>query len=121
MQGKNGASLEECVATSIERNTNVEKTLTAHKEALEIINTRLTGSIRGLSLVHYNAFQNAGGTQSFAAGFLDEQGNGFILSVVTNRNHVGVYAKPIRDYQSEVELTPEETQALNQAKEQQII
>ncbi len=121
MLGKSASSLEESLESIIERNSTIEKTLSAHKEALEIINTRLSGSIRGTSLVRYDAFQNSGGAQSFAAGFLDEHGNGFILSVVTNRSHVGVYAKPVAGFVATVELTPEESEALMKTKEQQKI
>ncbi len=121
MQGQNAASLEESLRTITDRNIVVEKTLAAHKEALEDLDGRLSGSIRGLSLVRYNAFADTGGLQSFAAGFLDEQGSGFILSIIANRNHVGIYAKPINEYKPAVELTPEETESLAKAKAQQNI
>ena len=121
MQGQNAASLEQSLRTITERNTVVEKTLTAHKQALEDLHARLSGSIRGLSLVRYNAFHDVGGLQSFAAGFLDEHGNGFILSIVASRNHVGIYAKPVEEFASTVELTKEEAEALKKAQEQQRI
>lgn len=121
MAGKDAGSLEGSVANITERNAQLERTLSAHKEALENLDRRLSGSIRGLSLVRYNAYQDMGGVQSFAAGFLDESGNGFILSVVTNRSHVGVYAKEVLGYEAQVELTAEESEALNKAKENQTV
>lgn len=121
MQGNNAASLEESLKHMTDRSAIVEKTLSAHKQALEHLNDRLAKSIRGHSLVRYNAFPDTGGLQSFASGLLDEHGNGFILSVVTSRSHVGIYAKPVTTYKPAVELTTEEAQALQEAKEQQTI
>ncbi|HSE56997.1 MAG TPA: DUF4446 family protein [Candidatus Paceibacterota bacterium] len=121
MQGNNAASLEESLKHITDRNVIVEKTLSAHKEALEHLNGRLAKSVRGLSLVRYNAFPDTGGLQSFASGLLDEHGNGFILSVVTSRSHVGIYAKPVTAYKPAVELADEEARALSEAKEHQTI
>lgn len=115
-KGSGGKSLEETIASVLERQRAIERILGAHKEALELINARLSGSIRGLSLVRFNAFQGSGSPESFAAGFLDEQGDGFILSVLVNRNHVGVYAKPVAGFSGINQLTAEEKIALEEAK-----
>jgi len=115
--GQGGASLEENIKTILDKSASIERVLGAHKEAFEVINARLSGSIRGFSLVRFNAFQASGSPQSFAAGFLNEEGAGFILSVLVNRNHVGVYAKPVENFKSLNQLTEEETQALLEARE----
>ena len=72
--------------------------------------------MRGYSLIRYDAYIGAGGAQSFSTGLLDEHADGFILSVVANRNHTGVYAKRINRGVAESSLTEEETQALQEAK-----
>jgi hypothetical protein len=117
MEGKDGASLEGALSALTQRSANLEDTLHAHKEALEFIDARLARSIRGYSLVRYNAYADTGGEQSFASGLLDEHGDGYILSVITNRNHVGVYAKKVLEGTSDVTLTEEESRALDEAKE----
>ncbi len=116
MTGKDGASLEATLAWLTQKAASVDMTLEAHKEALEMIDARVKRSIRGYSLVRYNAYESAGGDQSFASGLLDEHQDGYILSVITNRNHVGVYAKKINRGIPEVVLTEEETDALTAAK-----
>lgn len=116
MKGKDGASLESVLAWLTQKNAQVEETLGAHKEALELIDSRVKKSIRGYSLVRYDAYEDTGGNQSFATGIIDESGDGFILSVITNRNHVGVYAKPVNRGISAATLTPEETAALEASK-----
>jgi hypothetical protein len=117
MNGKDGANLEDTLLDLTQKVSGIEDTLEAHKEGLEYIDSRVKRSIRGYSLVRYNAYDNAGGEQSFASGLLDEFGDGYVLSVITNRNHVGVYAKKIIAGKPETSLTNEEADALTQAKQ----
>lgn len=116
MTGKDGSSLEATLAWLTQKSASTDNTLEAHKEALEIIDRRVKRSIRGYSLVRYDAYESSGGEQSFASGLIDEHQDGYILSVITNRSHVGVYAKKINRGIPEVTLTDEETEALNSAK-----
>jgi hypothetical protein len=117
MNGKDGADLENTLLALTQKVSNIDATLAAHKEGLEYIDGRVKRSIRGYSLVRYNAYDNAGGEQSFASGLLDEHGDGYILSVITNRSHVGVYSKKIIAGKPETSLTNEEAEALTQAKQ----
>lgn len=116
MHGKDGADLEATIFKLTEKVAGLEETLKAHKEGLEFIDARVKRSIRGYSLVRYNAYDDAGGEQSFASGLLDEHADGYILSVITNRNHVGVYARKVVNGTPETTLTAEEKQALIEAK-----
>lgn len=116
MAGKDGASLEATLAWLTQKAAATDDTLHAHKEGLEMIDRRVKRSLRGYSLVRYNAYENVGGEQSFASGLIDEHEDGYILSVITNRNHVGVYAKKVNRGIADVSLTEQETDALNAAK-----
>lgn len=116
MKGKDGASLEATLHWLTQKVAETDETLKAHKEALEFIDKRVARSIRGYSLVRYDAYLGAGGAQSFSTALLDEHGDGYILSVVANRNHTGVYAKRVTAGTAESSLTEEETQALTDAK-----
>ncbi len=116
MQGKDGESLEATLHWLTQKVASIDDTLVHHKEALEFIDKRVSKSIRGYSLIRYDAYVGAGGEQSFSSGLLDEEGNGFILSVVSNRSHTGVYAKKVIEGIAESSLTEEETLALNEAK-----
>lgn len=116
MTGKDGSSLEATLAWLTQKSAHTDETLEAHKEALEILDHRVKRSIRGYSLVRYNAYESSGGEQSFASGLIDEHEDGYVLSVITSRSHVGVYAKKINRGIPEVSLTTEETEALQAAK-----
>lgn len=115
MSGKSGADLEETLRALIERTTQNEKTLLEHKAGLEYIDARVKKSLRGYSLIRYNAYKDGGGDQSFASGLIDERGDGYILSIITNRNHVGIYAKKVVGGTAQQSLTREETEALKSA------
>jgi hypothetical protein len=86
---------------------------------LKTVEVRLKRSIQGLSTINFKAFQglDSGGHQSFATAFLDENGNGLIVSTLHSRDRVNVFAKEIKQFNSSLTLTDEERQALTQAKE----
>lgn len=116
MIGKDAASLESVLAWLTKKNAEVDDTLQAHKMALEFLDARVKKSVRGYSLVRYDAYEDVGGNQSFASGIIDERGDGFILSVITNRSHTGIYAKPVSRGTGLSSLTKEEELALESAK-----
>ena len=116
MTGKDGTSLEATLDWITKKIATTDETLDAHKEALEFLDRRVKRSVRGYSLVRYNSYESDGGDQSFASALLDEHRDGYILSVITNRNHVGVYAKRINRGTPESVLTEQETDALTIAQ-----
>jgi len=100
----------------------VEKQVIVNKETttkIDNINSRLEKSIRGVGVVRFNPFQGTGGggNQSFAIAFLDEKQDGLILSSLYSRERFSAFAKPIEKSNSAFELTEEEQQALQKAKD----
>lgn len=82
------------------------------------VEKRLKKSVQSVHTVRFNPFKGvgAGGNQSFATAFLNEEGDGVIISSLYSRDHVSVFSKPIKDSSSEHELSDEESEALNSAK-----
>jgi len=78
---------------------------------------RLEGSVSGSAVVRYDAFNESSGRQSSSVALLDERGNGVVLSAILQREQARVYAKPVSGGRSELELSPEETEALRLAAE----
>lgn len=115
MTGKDGASLEATLAWLTQKVATLDNRLDEHQKAITYIDKRVGRSIRGYSLVHYDAY-GMGGGQSFSSALIDEQGHGYILSVVAHRNHTGVYSKRVTAGVAEASLTDEEVQALAEAK-----
>ena len=88
-------------------------------ENFEVIDKKLKKTISGLETVRFNPFKGtgSGGNQSFATAFLNRDGDGVIVSSLYSRDHVSVFSKPIKNMSSEYELTAEERDALQKAKE----
>ena len=78
---------------------------------------KMRTSLRGLSLVRYNAFHDTGSDLSFSLALLDENRDGMILSALYGREECRTYAKPVRGGGSSYHLSDEESKVLRQAAE----
>jgi hypothetical protein len=88
-------------------------------EAAERLDARLAGAeleLRGAiahrSLVRYDAYNELSGQQSMSIALLDATHSGIVLSCIHHRDQARVYAKQVRDGRSELELSPEEAEAV---------
>lgn len=77
--------------------------------------SELNRAIRHVGLIRYDAFGDMGGRMSFSVALVDDFGNGFILTTVHARSESRTYIKEIRGGMAEVTLSPEESQALEDA------
>lgn len=82
---------------------------------LETVERRLKKSVRGVGIVRFNPFENAGSNQSFCIAFLNEEGDGVVISSLYSREKVNIYAKPIKNSSSEYPLSEEEKEAIKSA------
>jgi hypothetical protein len=79
---------------------------------------RVKRSAQSMETVRFNAFgDGSGGYQSFATAMLNEDGDGAVISSLYSRERVSVFAKPIKKFNAEIELSEEEKKAVSQAKE----
>ncbi len=81
------------------------------------VEERLRTGVRSVHTVRFNPFKGTGGggNQSFATAFLNEQGDGVLISSLYSREHVSVFSKPIKKGASEHGLSEEEAEALENA------
>ncbi len=89
-------------------------------ERMEAVEGRLEGAVTRASVLRYDAFNETSGRQSSSVALLDERGNGVVISAILQRDQARVYAKPLRDGRSELELSPEERDAIRLAEENAI-
>lgn len=75
----------------------------------------LLGAIQRVGLVRFDAFEDMGGSLSFALALLDADGTGVVLSSINGRREARVYAKAIESAESAVALSDEERNAIRQA------
>ncbi len=116
--GKDAKSLEDTLRTLIDHTHSIEAKNREQDAWLADIHERLRGSIRGIETVRFNPFKGTGdgGNQSFATAFVNEKGNGVVLSSLYSRERVSVFSKPIKSFQSEFSLSEEEKEVLEKAK-----
>jgi len=69
--------------------------------------------------IRFNPFKGngSGGNQSFSTAFVNEEGDGVVISSLYSREHISVFAKPIKKMSSEYEMTKEEKDSLEKASE----
>ena len=73
---------------------------------------RLAGAITHRALVRYDAYNEMSGRQSLSIALLDDSRSGIVLSSIHHRDQARIYAKQVRGGESELELSPEEEDAL---------
>jgi len=76
---------------------------------------RETAAISRIGLIRFDAFDDAGGAQSFALALVDDDGDGIVLTSLHSRPTTRVYVKAIRRGVADAPLSAEETRALQDA------
>jgi hypothetical protein len=79
------------------------------------VERRLDGAIAYRGLVRYDAYNEMSGHQSTSIALLDATRSGVVVSSIHHREQARVYAKQVRDGQAELELSPEEAEAVRLA------
>jgi hypothetical protein len=76
---------------------------------------RLDGAVSYSSLVRYDAYGEMSGRQSMSIALLDSTQTGIVLSSIHHRDQARLYAKQIHAGRGELELSPEEAEAVQLA------
>ena len=73
-------------------------------------------AMRHVAVVRYDAFTDTGGQLSWSMALLDDSGSGVVLSAIQGRNDSRTYAKNVAAWSSETQLSPEEEDAITNAR-----
>ncbi|HSZ13039.1 MAG TPA: DUF4446 family protein [Solirubrobacteraceae bacterium] len=84
---------------------------------LAAVETALRGRIAHRALVRYDAYNELSGHQSMSIALLDDERSGIVLSCIHHRDQARVYGKQVYDGRGELELSPEEAEAVRLALE----
>ncbi len=82
---------------------------------LESAEDRLHGVIAHCGLLRYDAYNEMSGRQSTSIALLDSSRSGVVLSSIHHRDQARLYAKQVRDGRAELQLSPEEEEAVRLA------
>jgi hypothetical protein len=114
--GTKGENIEEAIKIIGKYVENLDKYFKNSEEEFKVIHKKLDKSIRNIETVRFNPFgESNGGNQSFATAFLNDEGDGVILSSIYARERMSIFAKPIKNNSSSYELTDEEKEVLEKA------
>jgi hypothetical protein len=86
------------------------------REEVGRLRAETAGALRHLAVVRYDAFGDMGGRLSWSMALVDEDGNGMVLTAIHGRSDARTYAKDITAWAGGMPLSPEEEEALAQAK-----
>jgi hypothetical protein len=75
----------------------------------------LRGAFTHRALVRYDAYNELSGHQSMSIALLDEEQSGIVLSCIHHREQARVYGKQVHSGRGELELSPEEAEAVRLA------
>ena len=81
-------------------------------ERLADAEARLDHAIAFRGLVRFDAYNEMSGRQSSSIALLDTTGSGIVFTSIHHRDQARVYAKQVREGRSEIELAPEEQEAV---------
>ena len=114
--GTKAKNLEEVMIKLGEQMKEIQEAEDKIKNHLIVVDQRLNKSIRSIETIRFNPFLDAGGNQSFAISFLNDEGDGVIMSSLYARDRMSIFAKPIVKGKSEFELSEEEKEVLEKSK-----
>jgi hypothetical protein len=116
------AELERHLYQLVQRVDAVEADVDAQRDGMEAtprVNAsplpRGTAAISRIGLIRFDAFEDAGGAQSFALALVDDDGDGIVLTSLHSRPTTRLYLKAIRRGVADAPLSAEETRALQDA------
>ncbi|MGH3352871.1 MAG: DUF4446 family protein [Nocardioides sp.] len=90
--------------------------VTGLRAEVAALRTEAAMNMRHLAVVRFDAFGDAGGHLSWCLALLDDSGDGVVLTSIHGRTEARSYAKSISAWESSQQLSPEETEAVQQAK-----
>jgi len=106
------SSLQEAFQALHTRVEEVAERLDARMTAAE---ERIDGAIAYRALVRYDAYGELSGHQSTSLALLDASHSGVVLSSIANRETARLYCKQVHAGEGELELSPEEVEAVRLA------
>jgi HAMP domain-containing protein len=113
--GESGASFSAALGRTNELSRAVHTEMQGMRAEVTALRADLTGTLRHVAVVRYDAFGDMGGRLSFSAALLDDAGDGLVLTSINSRTETRTYAKGVQGGTSPSELSPEEREAITEA------
>jgi hypothetical protein len=93
----------------------VEDAMTRLDQRMGTLEERVDGCVAYTGLVRYDAYNELSGRQSSSVALLDTRRSGVVISSIHHRDQARIYVKKIVAGESELDLSPEEREAIETA------
>jgi hypothetical protein len=110
--GTKAKDLEEVMMTISRHTEQLENTQRQINKHLELLDGKMKKTIRSVETIRFNPFPDHGSNQSFAISFINDEGDGVVISSLYARDRMSIFAKPIKKGNSDYELSAEEQEVL---------
>ena len=119
LRGKNVGSLEDSILGIHTELKDLKQFTDDMEKYLTTVEKRVKKSLQTVETIRFNPFKGtgSGGNNSFSTAFLNERGDGVILTSMYSRDRISMFAKPVKAFSSEYELSEEEREAIAKSKE----
>ena len=114
-KGSNARDLEEIICRQIKDSRKISGEMKELAEKNKTIYNLALKSVHKVGVVRFNPFDDVGGNQSFAIALLNGSGDGVTISSLFGREGTRIYAKAIKNKESEYKLSGEEKEAITKA------
>lgn len=115
LDGVNGENLERLLYDHLRERMQLQANIDLADNRIQTLEEKMAGAKRHLGLVKYDAFEDVGGSQSFAMAIYDDRGDGALLTSLVGRSDCRVYCKPLLGGKSERNISQEEQRAIREA------
>lgn len=111
----NGKKMDDLLAEFAKSVDNLEQGIESCNSRLEPMELKVRASVDRAELIRFRAFEDVGSDLSFAMAFLNQEGDGIVLSSIHSRAEARVYAKPVKHGESTYPLSDEEKEVVKKA------
>ena len=96
--------------------SNLPQDPRALRQEVAALKAESAQALRNVAVIRYDAFTDTGGQLSWSMALLDDSGSGVVLTSIQGRNESRTYAKNVAGWASETQLSPEEEDAISNAR-----
>jgi hypothetical protein len=116
MDGMSSGNLELLLNDHLRERLKLQAQVDQAEQRLQTLENKVATAKRHLGLVRFDAFEDVGGSQSFAMALYDDHGNGAVINGLIGRTDSRVYCKPLVNGRSDRTLSQEEARAVEEAR-----
>jgi len=117
LDGARGQDIERLMYEHLRERMALQEDVRLLTQRVSDLESKMLRSKRFVGVVRYDAFEDVGGSQSFALAVYDDKGDGAIITSLVGRADCRVYCKPLEAFKSDRSLSKEEQEAIRQAKD----